>query len=101
MLTVICCVIGHAGREGEDTGTRSTPSRTLAPTLFVACLAAARSLLVLNMSQYGYTQDEHGQFEGVMGALQRYKCDMLATAIQPRLERIPVTDLIAETYKLG
>lgn len=53
------------------------------------------------MSQYGYTQDEHGQFEGVMGALQRYKCDMLATAIQPRVERLPVADLIAETYKLG
>ena len=41
-----------------------------------------------------------GVFDGMMGEMQRYEHDLLATAVFLRNDRFPITDAAAETFSV-
>lgn len=60
----------------------------------------SRSLLVFERTDYGYNKDANGMFDGLMGELQRFECDLLSTAVYVTDERLYVLDSVGETFPL-
>ncbi|KAJ1530826.1 hypothetical protein ONE63_005673 [Megalurothrips usitatus] len=58
------------------------------------------NLLVFERDDYGYNKDANGMFDGLMGELQRFECDLLSTAVYVTNERLYILDSVAETFPL-
>ncbi|XP_034252474.1 glutamate receptor 2-like, partial [Thrips palmi] len=57
-------------------------------------------MLVFERTDYGYNKDANGMFDGLMGELQRFECDLLSTAVYVTDERLYILDSVGETFPL-
>ncbi|XP_052129933.1 glutamate receptor ionotropic, kainate 4-like [Frankliniella occidentalis] len=74
--------------------------KTNFPVVRVMAEQANAHMLVFQRWDYGYNRDANGMFDGLMGELQRFECDLLSTAVYVTDERLYVLDSVAETFPL-
>ncbi|KAK3917510.1 Glutamate receptor ionotropic, kainate 2, partial [Frankliniella fusca] len=75
--------------------------KTNFPVVRLMAEQANVQLLVFQRWDYGYNRDADGMFDGLMGELQRFECDLLSTAVYVTDERLYVLDSVAETFPLS
>lgn len=56
-------------------------------------------MLIYKRDNYGWDNGQ-GVFDGMMGEMQRYEHDMLATAMFMRADRFPIVDSAGETFHM-